>query len=74
MLRDLLTQIAWNKKPWLILDTLKYVDSEKRKMKIAQIMGGPSTNFKKNKTEIAFSPYPRESKTFIYIQNRQVKS
>jgi hypothetical protein len=27
-----------------------------------------------NKTEIAFSPYPRESKTLIYIQNRQVKS
>jgi hypothetical protein len=27
---------------------------------------------KENKTEIAFSPYPRESKTFIYIQNRQV--
>jgi hypothetical protein len=27
-----------------------------------------------NKTEIAFSPYPRESKTFVYIQNRQVKS
>jgi hypothetical protein len=28
MLRDLLTQIAWNKKMLLILDTPKYVDLE----------------------------------------------
>jgi hypothetical protein len=48
MLRDLLTQIAWNKKTYLILDTPEHVDSEKRKMKRAQIMGGPSTNFLKN--------------------------
>jgi hypothetical protein len=34
MLRDLLTQIAWNKNWLLILDTPKHVDSENIKLKI----------------------------------------
>jgi hypothetical protein len=36
MLRDLLTQIAFNKKWLLILDTPKYVDSENIKLKIGR--------------------------------------
>jgi hypothetical protein len=42
MLRDLLTQIACNKKPSLTWYALEHVDSEKRKMN-----RGPSTNLKK---------------------------
>jgi hypothetical protein len=34
ILRDLLTQIAWNKKWLLILDTSEHVDSENIKLKI----------------------------------------
>jgi hypothetical protein len=34
MLRDLLTQIAWNKKWLLILDTPEHEDSENIKLKI----------------------------------------
>jgi hypothetical protein len=34
MLRDLFTQIAWNKKGLLILDTPEHVDSENIKLKI----------------------------------------
>jgi hypothetical protein len=34
MLRDLLTQTAWNKKRLLILDTPEHVDSENIKLKI----------------------------------------
>jgi hypothetical protein len=47
MLSDLLIQIACNKKPSLTWYAPEHVDSEKRKMNIAQRMGGPSTNFEK---------------------------